>query len=152
MRTIEDILREQRFFAELDASHQALIAGCASNRACDAGAYLFREGGDADAFFVIRHGHVALDIAVPGREPLVIATLGPGDVVGASWLIAPYRWRFGARAIEPARLVQIDARCLRAKLDADHDFGYAMMSRFVPLLAERLQATRLQLLDVYGRG
>lgn len=150
MKSIDDLLREQRFFAELDAPHQALVAGCASNCHFGPGAYICRENDPADAFYVIRHGHVALEIASPGRAPLVIATLGSGDIVGASWLVPPYRWRFDARAVEDTRAARIDAACLRAKIEADHDFGYAMMTCFVPLLVDRLQATRLQLLDVYG--
>ena len=48
------------------------------------------------------------------------------------------------------RAIGIDAKCLRQKCETDHDFGYSMMMRFMPVLVERLQATRLQVLDVYG--
>ena len=44
----------------------------------------------------------------------------------------------------------MDATCLRRKCEEDHDLGYEMMKRFVPVLIERLQGTRLQMLDVYG--
>ena len=76
--------------------------------------------------------------------------MGPGEVVGASWLVAPYRTMFDARASTLVRAIGIDAACLRGKCDDDHDLGYEMMKRFIPILANRLQATRLQILDVYG--
>jgi hypothetical protein len=77
-------------------------------------------------------------------------TAGEGDVVGVSWLVPPYRWLHDARAVDLVRAIGVDARCLRKKCDDDHDVGYAMMQRFVPVLVDRLQATRLQMLDVYG--
>ncbi len=57
-----------------------------------------------------------------------------------------------ARAVGLVRAIGMDARCLRDKCNADHDVGYEMMLRFVPLLVSRLQATRMQLLDIYGKS
>lgn len=151
MKRIEQILLEHPFLAGCDPAHGALLAGCARNHAFDAGRYLFREGGPADEFFLIRHGRVALEIAAPGRSPIVFTTLGEGEIVGASWLVPPYRWHFDARAVEPTRAIGVDAACLRARCEADHDLGYEMMKRFAPILLQRLQATRLQILDVYGK-
>ena len=112
---------------------------------------MFHEGGAADEFFLVRHGKIALEIDAPGRAPIVFETVGVGDFVGASWLIPPYRWAFDARAVELTRATSIDAACLRGKCEADHDLGYEMMKRFLPPLVKRLHATRLQLLDVYGK-
>jgi CRP-like cAMP-binding protein len=112
--------------------------------------YLFHEGEPANEFFLIRHGTVALEILPPGQPPATILTLREGDIVGASWLVPPYRWNFDARATEQVRALGIDAQCLRAKCEADHHLGYEMMKRFLPTLIKRLHATRLQILDVYG--
>jgi len=71
-------------------------------------------------------------------------------MVGLSWLIPPWRWTYDARAIDDTRAIAIDALCLRQKCEADHDLGYEMMKRFMPVVIQRLQATRLQILDVYG--
>jgi hypothetical protein len=80
-----------------------------------------------------------------------VQTLREGEIVGVSWLIPPYRWSFDAKSLEDdVRAIGVDAACLRAKCEADHDLGYALMKRCVSVLAERLQATRLQMLDVYG--
>lgn len=149
---LAQIVGEHPFFKDLPADHGRLVGGCARDVAFEAGQYVLREGGAADAFYLIREGRVALEINVPGRPGIVFQTLGPGEIVGVSWLVAPYRWSYDARATHRVRAISLDAQCLRGKSDADHDFGYEMMTRFVPVLVQRLQATRLQLLDVYGRN
>jgi CRP-like cAMP-binding protein len=147
---MDKIVREHRFFAGLSEDVIELVAGCARNVRFDAGKYLFREGDPADEFFLIRHGRVAFEMAAPGRTAVTLQTVVEGDVVGLSWLIPPYRWAYDARALDLVRAIGIDAKCLREKCESDHDFGYTMMMRFVPVMVERLQATRLQALDVYG--
>jgi CRP-like cAMP-binding protein len=151
MENLEHILAQHPFFAGFSAEHSRLVTGCARNHRYDAGKYLFREGGFASEFFLIRHGRVALEIIAPGQTPIVFETLGEGDIVGASWLVAPYRWMFDARAVALTRAIGIDAECLRGKCEADHHLGYEMMKRFLPILVQRLDATRLQILDVYGK-
>jgi CRP/FNR family transcriptional regulator, cyclic AMP receptor protein len=151
MEGLDRILGEHPFFAGFAAEHLQLVAGCARNRRFDPGEYLFHEGGSADEFYLVRHGRVALEIVEPGRPPIVFETLGEGEIIGASWLVPPYRWMFDARAVDLTRAIGIDAACLRGKCEADHHLGYEMMKRFLPILTNRLHATRLQILDVYGR-
>ena len=127
-----------------------LIAGCATNVRVRAGEYLFREGDRADLFYAIRHGSVALELHVPARDDVTIDTLHDSEVVGWSWLFPPYRWEFDGRAREDTALISFDGACLRGKCDADHDLGYELMKHFARVITERLQATRLRLLDVYG--
>jgi CRP/FNR family cyclic AMP-dependent transcriptional regulator len=151
-QTLEPLLRGQKFFAGLADDHLALLVGCAANVVFPAGAFLFREGEPAETFFLIREGKVALEIAAPGRGALVVQTLAEGDVVGFSWLIEPHRWEFDGRAVGQVRAVQMDGACLRGKCDTDSHLGYELMRRFAALASDRLQATRLQLLDVYGHA
>lgn len=89
---------------------------------------------------------------MPKRGAITIQTLSAGDVLGWSWLFPPYHTHFGARAIEPIRALSLDAKCLRNKCEEDHDLGYEFMKRFSEVVIQRLQATRLQLLDVYGEN
>jgi CRP/FNR family transcriptional regulator, cyclic AMP receptor protein len=147
----EQILGKHPFFAGFSPEHSQLVSGCARNHRFDPGQYLFREGEPANEFFLIRHGKVALEIVAPGQAPIIFETLGEGEIVGASWLVPPYRWMFDARAMELTRAIGIDAACLRGKCEADHHLGYEMMKRFLPVLVKRLHATRLQILDVYGK-
>ncbi len=150
METIEQLIAEHAFFRGLEPGFVHFIAGCGTNVRFDAGEYLFREGESADYFYLLRHGGVALEINAPGRPDVVVQTLGEGDIVGASWLVPPYRWSFDARATELTRAVALDAQCLRGKCEENHHLGYELMKRFVPVIIQRLQATRLQILDLYG--
>jgi CRP/FNR family cyclic AMP-dependent transcriptional regulator len=147
---IERIVREHPFFSGLPEDFLALVCGCAKNVRFEAGQHLFAEGDAADQFYLVRHGRVALQVTAPGRGVVTFQTLGEGDVAGLSWLIPPYRWTCDARALELTRAIAMDAGCLRRKCEADHDLGYEMMKRCVPVLIQRLEATRLQSLDVYG--
>jgi CRP-like cAMP-binding protein len=147
---MDGVLREHRFFADLDEPTIQLLAGCARNVVFKRGEYLFHTGDEANEFYLIRHGRVALDVVAPGRQAITIQTIGEGEIAGVSWLLPPYKWVHDARALDQVRAIGMDARCLREKCEADHDVGYEMMVRFVPVLVSRLQATRMQLLDVYG--
>ena len=152
VRTLEELISSAPVFADLSPAQLELIAGCGANQRFAAGARLFTEGGSAERFYLIREGAVALEVDAPGRGPLVIETLHDGDVVGWSWLFEPYRWQFDARAARRTATVSFDGACLRGKCQDDHELGYQLMRRFAALLTQRLQATRLQLLDVYGHA
>jgi len=148
--SMAEILAEHPFLGGLPRDGIALIVGCAQNVVFEGGEFLLSEGEAADTFYMLRRGHVAIEVHAPGRGPIVIETVGPGAVVGWSWLVAPYRWTFDARAIEPVGAVAIDGACLRAKAAADPALGYALLTKVSTELLGRLQATRLRLLDLYG--
>jgi CRP/FNR family transcriptional regulator, cyclic AMP receptor protein len=150
MEGLERIVLEHPFFAGLGPEFATAISGCARNLRFAVGEYLFREDQPANEFYPIRHGTVALELHAPGQAVIVIATLREGDILDAAWLAPPYRWTFDARAAELLRALGVNARCLRDKCEADHDLGYELMKRFVGAMGERLRATRLQVLDVYG--
>ena len=150
IKTIENLVAEHPTFRELDAAHRTLIAGCGRNRSFADGELLMREGDPADEFFAIRHGTVTLYLQDPQRGEIAIQSLGPGQIVGLSWLFPPYRVQFDARAIGSVNTISFDGACLRGKCDADPEFGYALMKRLAATMTHRLQATRMQLLDVYG--
>ena len=150
MRTLDTLITESPVFVGLDDEQLALIAGCGRNVTFAAGERLFREGDPAETFFLVRQGIVALDTYVPNRGGLTVDTAGPGEIVGWSWLLPPHRWHFTGRAVEPVRAVQFDGTCLRGKCEDDPLLGYDLLTRFAQVLVERLQATRFQLMDVYG--
>jgi CRP-like cAMP-binding protein len=80
----------------------------------------------------------------------VVDTIGEGEILGWSWLLPPYHWKFHARATEAVRAIALDGKCLRTKCEQNHDLGYELLKRFSQIMSRRLDATRLQLLDVYG--
>jgi CRP-like cAMP-binding protein len=152
MEGLERFVREHPFFAGLEEGFLGLVCGCARNVVFQAGDYLFHEGAPADQFYLLRHGRVGLEITVPGRSAVTFQTLVAGEIVGVSWLFPPYRWTYDARALELTRAIALDAACLRGKCEQDHELGYDLMKRFVPVVVERLHATRMQILDVYGNS
>jgi len=150
MRSLEPLLAEHPFLRGLEPGHLALLVGCASNVVFQPGEYLIHEGDEARSFFVIRQGRVAVETSAPGRGALPIQTLGPGDILGWSWLVPPHRNRFDGRALELTRAIALDGTCLRGKCEEDHHLGYELLKRFSRVMVERLEATRLQLMDLYG--
>lgn len=148
---IEMIVAGHQVFRGLDAGFIKTLAACARERRFAEGSYLMHEGAPADAFFLIRGGRVALEIGGPGHAPKIFSTLGPGEIVGLSWLAPPYRWSFDARALAPLTVISFDAKSLRDRCEAEPRLGYALMKRLFAIMIPRLHATRLQMLDVYGK-
>jgi CRP-like cAMP-binding protein len=147
METLKGILAGHPFLSGLEDRHLDLLVGCASNVRFDAGQFILREGEEANQFYLIRHGKVALEVLAPGHGPIIILTLGESEVLGWSWLVPPYRWKFDARAVELTRAIVLDGKCLRTKSEEDHDLGYELLKRFAHIIEKRLAATILQLLS-----
>jgi CRP/FNR family transcriptional regulator, cyclic AMP receptor protein len=109
----------------------------------------FAEGDPANRLWLIRSGHVALDLHPPGRT-LIVETLGKGDLLGLSWLVPPYEWQFGATALQDTVAFELDAAQVRAACDADPVLGYELLRRVMPAASSRLQAARIRMLDLYA--
>jgi len=151
METFERILSEHPFFKGMPDNILKLIQSCATNVHFKAGEFVYREGGDADKFYLIRDGKIAVETFIIGRGAITIETLNTGDVLGWSWLLPPYKWHFDARVLLDVHAIAINGKCIREKSEADHDLGYEVMKRFAGIIVRRLQATRIQFLDVYGQ-
>jgi CRP/FNR family transcriptional regulator, cyclic AMP receptor protein len=119
-------------------------------RAYGPGEMLLKEGDPSNRFFLIREGKVALEIALPDRPTVTVQTLGSGEVMGWSWLLPPQGWQLDARAVKATRTLEIPATTLRATLEAHPAEGYRFLLRLLPVIAERLEHTRIQLLDLHG--
>lgn len=152
MEDLSRLLAEHPFLKGIEDHHIAFLTGCAKNVFYREGEFLFREGHPAEDLYLIRYGEVAIQAFSPGRGAFTLATLGEGDVAGWSWIVEPFLAHFDVMARTPVRALSLDAKCLREKLKVDHELGYQMLARVVMLMEHRLQATRLQLLDVYGNG
>jgi len=150
METLERLLAEHPLFKGLDEQYIKLMVGCASNVRFNQGDFITRDGDDADAFYLIRAGAVALDVYSPTKGEITYLTLREGEVVGWSWLVAPYRTHGDVRAIQLTRALKIDAKCLREKCKADPRLELELYKRFVPIIVDRVEAMTMQLLDVYS--
>lgn len=151
MKKIELTLAENPIFKGLDKDYLKLIVKRASDIHFNPGDLILREGEEANQFYILLLGKVALEVAFePEREPVTIRTLGEGDVLGWSWLFPPYRWRFSAHAVTPTLAIVLDGKYLRKKCEEDHDLGYELMKRFAHIIEERLQSVRMQFPNVYA--
>ena len=150
MSEIERVLAEHPFFEGFAARHLQQIAGHASPVRFAAGTMIFNHAEPATTFHVITHGKATLETYAPERGAVVILTIGSGGVLGWGSLLEPYHWHFDSRAVELTRAIAIDGQFLRAICDEDHEFGYMVMKQLTIIVEQRLQATILQLLDLYG--
>ena len=149
-KDMETILAEHEFLAGLEHRHIVEMASYARLLTYNAGEYLLRRGEPAECLFLIRQGTVSIEVYHPSRGAVVLETVGAGRVVGWSWLISPYTWSFDGRATALTRGVCVSGPKLREACVTDHEFGYQMLMRFTNVLARRVEAARLQLLDMYG--
>lgn len=150
IKNLSEILRTHPFVKDLTEQHLQTLISCVTNVRFSEGSYIFHEGEEADKFYLIRTGRVALEIHAGKKGIIRVQTIGPGEVLGWSWLISPYRWHCDACVVEDVRALTFDGKCLRTKCETDHNFGYEMLKRFSQVLEQNLKATRMQLLDIYG--
>ena len=152
VQSLEPILRQHAFFKGFGEEDIQLVTGCAKNVRFDSGIVIARQGEPADQFYLIREGRIGIGIPSPRGGSLTIETLDENEIVGWSWLIPPYEWQFDVTAMQSVRALSIDGKCLRGKCEQDPRLGYELMKRFSKTMVERLRATRLQLLDIYGNS
>jgi len=150
MMSTLDLLTTHPFLEGLPALWLERLSYEAKRNVHHGGSRLFREGGPADRFWLIRDGRVALEFNVPGRGEIVIEELGPGSVLGWSWMFPPYRWHFSAVAVEQILAIELNGAGVRRLCDNDPALGYELTRRFAGVLIDRLQAARLRLVDLYG--
>ena len=150
MESIDQTLIDHPFFRNMDAKYVDVFASAARREKYREGTFLFREGDTADRIYFVQRGQVAVEIHAPPQGTVSIETVGPGEVLGWSWAMPPFRKSFAARCVTDMEAVVIDATAIREAMRDDHELGYEVLSRLVTIIAHRLQATRLQLIDIYS--
>ena len=147
---IADRVLSHPFFAGLDPTLVHEMVAKAEERSYDLGEMLVREGRPAEEFFLVMEGKVALEVGSADRGAITVETIGRGEILGWSWLVPPYRWRFDARATKLTQVIALNAAIARYALAAHPAFAYQFLMKFLPVVAERLENTRVQLLDIHG--
>lgn len=145
-------LAEHPFVAGMAPVDIEFLAGCSKNQRFAAGEFLFREGTPAPSLFLLREGEVALESHSSARGVVVLETLGLGEVLGWRALFENYLWHLDGRALTPALAFAVDGACLRAKMEREPAFGFAVTRRLLFQAHRRLERSRLQQLDVYKAG
>jgi CRP-like cAMP-binding protein len=150
MPDLEAILGGHPFFLGMESDQLVTLASVATSASFAVGNQIIKQGEVADACYLLLEGDAALEIVIPGKGAQVMQTLHAGDILGWSWLFPPYEWTFDAQALTPLRAVRFDAAALREAKAADPVLNSELMERFAEVLVIRLQAARLQLMDLYG--
>lgn len=153
MQTLDaltDLIKSHPFLAGLDPEFYEFFHDCATVRRFASQQQIFHEGGEADHFYLILSGEIALETFVPGCGTVTIQRLGPKEALGWSWLFPPHEWHFTATTLAPTEVISFNAEALRAKAAENRDFRDELLTRVVKTLLERLQSTRMQLIDLYG--
>jgi len=151
MQRLKTIISKHPIFKGLDKRYIELIADHTSAVTFNPDDLIFREGDEANEFYLILEGKVSLEIAMsPDRDPITIQNIGDGEVLGWAWLFPPHRRHFDARAITSTKAIAVDGKFLRTRCEKDHHLGYELMKRFAILIEERLMAVRLQNPDMYA--
>jgi len=145
-------LASHPFLHGMSHDQLGLLAEAASDVTFPARHRLFEDGGNATRFWLIQSGHVSLDLHVPGEGPVVIDTIGMGELLGWSWLFPPFKWAFGAVAATTVEAFEFDAPAVREACVADPGLGYELNQRITRVLAKRLQATRIRLISGSGHS
>lgn len=145
--TTRRFVSESGFFRDLAPEHVEFLVGHAQVRHLKSGEVLFRYGDDARHFYLVAEGGISVEVAALEGPALELQELGPGSVLGWSWLIAPYRWSFQARATAPSSVVEFDGAAILARCDAEPVFGYELLKRFSALMSERLDFARRKMME-----
>ena len=139
------------FVAGMNHVQLALLTDCAMSTHFKKGQLILREGEFANRFYLIETGKVVLESSSASEERLVIEAIGPGDLLGWSWMFPPYTWQFTARAVEPTAAIFFYGTILREYCDKDHSLGYELLKRMSAVMVKRLQAARKNMLALHAR-
>jgi CRP/FNR family transcriptional regulator, cyclic AMP receptor protein len=142
-------LASHAFLRGMADGHLAVLSRACWVAPVRQGHLIFAEGDAAHRFWLIRSGHVALDVHAPEGE-LIVETLGQGDLLGLSWLVPPYQWQFSATAVRDTMMFEFNAEAVRAACESDAGLGYQLLQRVMSAASSRLQATRVRMLDLYA--
>ena len=138
-------LGEQPFFKGLSERYLELLVNDSMLVTFSKDEQIFCEGDPANRFYLLTAGEVALesspDELEDAKDPILIELLGPGNVLGWSWLFSPYSWHFDARAVTAVEAIFLYGTRLREQCEEDHELGYELMKRINEILVNRLQAT-----------
>jgi CRP-like cAMP-binding protein len=142
MLDILNSFKSHPFLSRLSERDRMVLAAGAQPFHIHAGESLGVEGHKADAFYLVQSGEVSIHAQRSDTSDLEVQKIGPGDVLGWSWIIEPHTWEFTCRAETDVRGIKFDAYWLRHLCESDHEIGYSLVKQLVQVLARRLGAMR----------
>jgi len=139
------------FLAGMNPRQLALLTDCAIPVHFRTGQTILREGELANRFYLIESGQVVLESGEGFGDPMIMETIGAGDLLGWSWMFPPYVWHFTARAAEPTKAIFFYGTILREYCERDPSLGYELFKRMTPVMIKRLQSARKRMLSIHAR-
>ncbi len=150
MENIINSIAEKPFFRDLKHEYIEFLALNSVKKEFNPFDFIFKIGESADHFYLVEKGSVAIELFSSEKGVIRIQTIGEGDILGWSWMLPPYKWHFEARTVEDTTLICFDGKKVLQECEKNQGFGYEILKRYMVVMAERLEASRFQLLDVYG--
>ena len=147
--TLVAVLQKHPFVEEFQPEHIERLTTLAKEVKFERDHVIFHEGDECHDFYLIVEGRVALEIEAPGQT-FRVQTLHAGDELGWSAILMGRGKHFQARTLQPLDALAFNGEELLAACREDKAFGFALMYRMLGVVSERLQATRLQVLDMYS--
>ncbi len=149
---LRDLLAAAWLTHGLDAPARSALATIGRIVAVPAGSVLMREGETNDVMAIVLDGRVSLRMRVPERGQVSIVTIEPGDVVGWSAMVPPYRATSTAVVLTDTELAQFPGPRLRELIANNTELAAQLYPVLLKAVARRLEGTRLQLLDLFGES
>jgi CRP/FNR family cyclic AMP-dependent transcriptional regulator len=147
---VAKILSEPGFFSGLDGPAIGVLASAATVRDLDRDEVLVRHEEPATSFYLVCDGEISREVPSLRGPPLVMHSLGPGQVLGWAWLIPPRKWVFVGRARQPTRVIQFDGTRILQRCESEPRFGYELMKRFSCLMTDRLTQVRRNMMSTWN--
>jgi CRP-like cAMP-binding protein len=147
---LEAAVAAHPFLIGMTQHHIQLLVDCAMQSHFEQGQIIFREGDTANRFYLIEQGEMVLESSMAGAEPVAIDTVRDGELLGWSWLFAPYVWHFSARSTQPTEAIFFYGTVLREYCERDHGLGFELFKRMSEVMTCRLQSARARLISLYA--
>lgn len=135
--------------ADLSANEIEFLESVASEVKFAEGAVIIEEDDVADTFYILQEGKIGLELTSPGKPPVIIQTLGAGDLLGISWALPPYSWTWRATAMTDTTLIAFDAVKVREECEVDARLAHQLLRLIAREALRRLNGARIRLLDLY---
>ena len=148
--SITEYLSAHEFFSEFSDDVLKFLCECSSTREIKKGQILFRQGENADKFYIVRSGRISIQMPAIMGPTLEIQSVDEGQILGWSWLISPYQWNFQTKAEEDSELLQFDGVAILARCEQEPKFGYELLKKFAGLMSVRLNAARQKMMDEWN--
>lgn len=140
------------FLTGLSPRVQERLLSMANSFTYKAGQDIFREGDPSLYLYIVKSGRVAIELHVPSKGRRTILTAGPGDLFSWSALVEPRIENASVRAVEDTEVFGMKGGALMDACREDCPMGFELYRTLAGVIAARLIATRLQLLDVFAVG